>query len=58
MRNWISGIGENLVDLVETFVAVAIFMVLAQTYRPARTNPTACENQDIAANLAVESAIF
>jgi Haem-binding domain len=40
-----------------SFVAVAIFIVLAQIYRPARTNPPAGENQDIAANFSVEPAI-
>jgi heme-binding protein len=40
-----------------SFVAVATFIVLAQIYRPATTNPPAGENQDIAANLSVEPAI-
>ena len=40
-----------------SFVAVAIFIVLAQIYRPARTNPPTEENQEIGATLAVEPAI-
>ena len=43
--------------LERSLVAVAIFIVLAQIYRPARTNPPAETNQEIAATLAVEPAI-
>jgi Haem-binding domain len=43
--------------LKRSLVAVAIFIVLAQIYRPARTNPPAETNQEIAATVAVEPAI-
>jgi len=38
-------------------VGVAIFIMLAQIYRPARTNPPTDKNQEIVATLAIEPAI-